>query len=172
MRMPAAPSKTDLSRGQPLRFTLVSRPGKPFRHPARSWTPALNSWAPGPWLGVAAIRTSFFDSAPRAGPARVTAAVAARNCRRDRGGRMNILRWVGAGIVPSLGRVGRPGGLLLVGADQQAGPVGVAGVNHDGDLGGGAGERPLGLSAGLGLDPLGLEHVGDDVGLGGAEGGI
>src|SRR3954454_23897546 len=137
MRMPAAPSKTALSRGQPLRFTLVSSPGKPFRHLARSWTPALNSCAPGPWLGVPAISTSFFASAPTAGPARAAAADAARNCRRDRGGRMNILRWVGAGIVPSLGRVGGPGGLLLVGADQQAGPVGVLGEDHDGDLRGG-----------------------------------
>src|SRR5512140_3543230 len=114
MRMPAAPSKASGCFGQPFRWTVVSRPGNPCRHLARSWTPALNSWAPGPWLGVPAIRTSFFDSAARAGPARAAAADVARNSRRERG-RMTILRWVGAGIVcRSLLGVGGRGPLLLV----------------------------------------------------------
>src|SRR4051794_10243284 len=52
-----APSNTDSSLGQPPVTTTGSTPVTCDRHLASSLQPALNSWAPGPWLGRPAIRT-------------------------------------------------------------------------------------------------------------------
>src|SRR3954468_2485258 len=58
-----APSKTDSSFGQPPVTTTGSTPGTCDRHLASSLVPALNSWSPGPWLGLPAIRTIWASSA-------------------------------------------------------------------------------------------------------------
>src|SRR4051794_12377899 len=67
-----APSKTDSSFGQPPVTTTGSTPGTWERHFASSLQPALNSWAPGPWLGLPAISTILFASAARTGRAGIT----------------------------------------------------------------------------------------------------
>src|SRR6516225_12373795 len=68
-----APSKTDSSLGQPPVTITGSTPGTSARQRASSLQPALNSWAPGPWLGLPATSTILAVSAERAGPASAVA---------------------------------------------------------------------------------------------------
>src|SRR4051812_39052480 len=58
-----APWKTDSSSGQPPATKTGSTPGTSLRHWTSSFVPALNSWAPGGWLGVPAIRTILASAA-------------------------------------------------------------------------------------------------------------